>query len=114
VLRQLATRYPQERAGREALTLAERIPHPVRQLTFLRQAETYLQFPAGSLSELMGLGQAARHRLEEIVAELVLTIPEVQARLRGMMLPLRDPRLREVVARVLGEAGADQRREMRA
>lgn len=114
VLRQLATRYPPERAGREVLALAERIPHPVRQLTFLRQAETCLQFPTGSLSELLGLGQAARHRLEEIVAELVLTIPEVQARLRGVTLPLRDPRLRAVVARALREADVDERQEIRA
>ena len=32
VLQQLATRYSQERAGREVLTLVERIPHPVWQL----------------------------------------------------------------------------------
>lgn len=114
VLQHLARQYPQERAGREVLTLAERIPHPVRQLTFLQQAETWLRFPPGSLSEMLGLGQAARHRLEELVAELVLTIPEVHARLRGVTLPLRDPRLREVVARALRESDADERREMRA
>lgn len=99
MVRQLAAQYPQERAGREVVTLAERITHPVRQLFFLQQAETCLQFPPGSLSEVMGLGHASRHRLEEIVAELVLTIPEVQARLRGVTVPLRDPRLRAVVAR---------------
>ncbi|NOT56412.1 MAG: DNA primase [Deltaproteobacteria bacterium] len=114
VVRQLAAQYPQERAGREAVTLAERISHPVRQLTFLQQAETYLQFPPGSLSEVMGLGHAARHRLEEILVELVLTIPEVRERLRGVTLPLRDPRLREVVARALRESEADERLERRA
>lgn len=114
VLRHLATRYPQERAGREALTLAERIPHPVRQLTFLRQAETCLRFAPGSLSEMLGLGQAARQRLEEIVAELVLTIPEVQARLRGVTLPLRDPRLRAVVDHALRhESPPEARHEIR-
>ncbi len=86
----------------------------MRQLTFLQQAETCLRFPPGSLSELLGLGQAARQQLEEIIAELVLTIPEVQARLRGVTLPLRDSRLRAVVARALQEAGTDQRRELRS
>lgn len=114
MLQQLATQYPQERAGREVLTLAERIPHPVRQLTFLQRAETHLQFPVESLSEVFGLGHAARHRLEEILAELVLTMPEVQARLRGVTLPLRDPQLRAVVARALREPFSDDRQEMRA
>jgi DNA primase len=114
VLQQLATQYPQERAGREVLTLAERIPHPVRQLTFLQRAETHLQFPAGSLSEVLGLGHAARCRLEELLSELVLTIPEVRARLRGVTLPLRDPQLREVVARTLRESLPNVRQEIRA
>jgi len=115
VLHQLATQYPRERAGREVLTLAERIPHPVRQLTFLQHAETRLQFPAGSLSEVLGLGHAARYRLEEVLSELVLTMPEVRARLRGVRLPLRDPRLRALVARSLRhEPPPDQRQDLRA
>ena len=114
VLHQLATQYPQEQAGRAVLALAERISHPVRQLTFLQQAETCLQFPSGSLSEVLGLGHAARYRLEEILAELVLTMPEVRARLRGVTLPLRDPQLRAVVTRTLRQLLSDDRQEMRA
>jgi hypothetical protein len=113
VLNQLATQYPQEQAGREVLALAVRITHPVRQLIFLQQAETRLQFPSGSLSEVLGLGHAARYRLEELLSELVLTIPEVRTRLRGVTLPLRDPQLRAVVDRALRQSLSDDRQEMR-
>ena len=78
VLQQLATQYPPEQAGREVLALAEQIPDPVRQLLFLQRAEARLQVPAGSLSEVLGIGDTARQRLEELVSELVLTIPEVR------------------------------------
>jgi len=57
--------------------------------------------PAGSLSEVLGIGDTARQRLEELVSELVLTIPEVRVHLRGVTLPLRSPHLRAVVSRAL-------------
>ena len=101
VLQQLVMQYPQDQAGREVLALAEQIPHPVRQLLFLQQAEARLQVPAGSLSEVLGIGDTARQRLEELVSELVLTIPEVRVHLRGVTLPLRNPHLRAVVSRAL-------------
>jgi DNA primase len=115
VLHQLATQYPQERAGREVLALAERITHPVRQFTFLQNAEAKLQLPAGILSEVLGLGDTARHRLEELLSELVLTIPEVRSRLRGVTLPLRNPQLRALVTCTLRhEPLTGDRQEMRA
>ena len=101
VLQQLATQSAQEQAAREVLALAEQMPNPVRQLLFLQQAEARLQLPAGSLSEALGIGHTARQHLEELVTELVLTIPEVRAHLHGVMLPLRTPHLREAVHRAL-------------
>ena len=35
------------------------------------------------------------------MSELVLTVPEVRAHLRGVTLPLRNPHLRAVVSRAL-------------
>jgi len=104
VLQRLVTQSPPDQASREVLALAEQMTHPVRQLFFLQQAEAQLQLPAGSLSEVLGIGDTARQRLEELVSELVLTIPEVRAHLRGVMLPLRNPHLRAVVSRALQHA----------
>jgi DNA primase len=101
VLQQLGTQYAREQAGREVVVMAERMPDPVRQLLFLQQAEVQLQLPAESLSELLGIGETARQRLEELVSELVLVIPEVRTHLRDVMLPLRNPQLRKVVSRAL-------------
>ena len=101
VLQQLATQSAQEQAAREVLALAEQIPNPVRQLLFLQQAEARLQLPAGSLSEVLGIGDTARQQLEETLSALVLTIPEVRTHLHGVMLPLRNPQLRAVVHRAL-------------
>jgi len=115
VLDQLTTHYPKEQAGREVLALAERISHPVSQLTFLQNAEARLQLPAGSLSEVLGIGHTARRRLEELLAELVLTIPEVRSRLRGVTLPIRNPQLRALVIHTLRhELLTSERQEMRA
>lgn len=101
VLQQLVIRSPQEQACGAVLTLAEQMPNPVRQLLFLQQAEAQLQLPAGSLSEVLGIGDTARQQLEEILSELVLTVPEVRTHLQGVMLPLRNGQLRAVVRRVL-------------
>lgn len=104
VVQQLTTQSAQEQAAREVLALAEQIPNPVRQLLFLQQAEARLQLPAGSLSEVLGIGDTARQQLEELVTELVVTIPEVRVHLRGVMLPLRTPHLRAAVSRALQAA----------
>jgi len=101
VLQQLATHYSLEQAGREVLALAEQLSHPVRQVLFLQQAEARLHVPAGSLSEVLGIGDTARQRLEELVADLVRLIPAVRAHLRGVTLPLRNAHLRAVVRRTL-------------
>ena len=101
VLDQLTAHASKTQAERAVLALAERITHPVSQLVFLQHAEERLQSPAGSLSEVLGIGDTARQRLEELVSELVLTIPEVRAHLRGVTLPLRNPHLRAVVSRAL-------------
>jgi hypothetical protein len=84
--------------------------HPVSQLLFLQKAEARLQFPAGSLSEALGIGDAARLRLEEILSQLVLTVPEVRAQLRGMTLPVRNPQLRELITRTLQQPSATEER----
>jgi hypothetical protein len=63
---------------------------------------------------VLGLGHAVRHRLEEILAEFVLTLSEVQARLRGVTLPLRDPQLCAVVDLVLRKLVANERQEIQA
>jgi DNA primase len=101
VLEELVRQYPQERAGREVLALAAQIADPVHQLLFLQQAEARLQWPVGSLSEVLGIGETARQRLEDVMAELVLTIPAVRAHLRGTLLPIRNPQLRAVMRRAL-------------
>ena len=101
VLEELVRQYPQERAGREVLALAEQMSDPVHQLLFLQQAEARLQLPVGSLSEVLGIGETARQRLEEVMVDLVLTIPEVRAHLRGTLLPIRNPQLRAVMSRAL-------------
>lgn len=101
VLQQLVAYSPQEQAYGAVLTLAEQIPHPVRQLLFLQQAEARLRLPAGSLSEVLGIGDTVRQQLEETLSELVLTIPEVRTHLHGVMLPLRNRQLRAVVSRAL-------------
>ena len=101
VLQQLVTQCPKHHAGSEVLALAEQIPGPVRQLLFLQQAEARLQLPAGSLSEVLGIGDTARQQLEETLSELVLAIPEVRSHLRGVLLPLRNAQLRTVVQRAL-------------
>ena len=101
VLDQITTQTSKAQASRAVLALAEQLTHPVNQLMFLQKAEVRLQLPAGSLSEALGIGDTARRRLEEVVAELVLTIPEVRAHLRGVLLPLRNPQLRTVVQRAL-------------
>ena len=101
VLQQIVTHHSREQAGREVLALAVQIPNPVGQLLFLEQAEGRLQLPAGSLSEILGIGETARQQLEEILSELVLTIPEVRRHLHGVVLPLRNRQLRAVVRRAL-------------
>ena len=101
VLDQLTQQTSRTKAAREVLTLAEQMPHPVSQLMLLQKAEARLQLPAGSLAEVLGIGDTARQRLEELVAELVLSIPEVRSHLRGVLLPLRNPHLRTVVQRAL-------------
>ena len=73
VLNQLTTHASKAQAGRAALTLAEQLTHPVSQLTFLQQAESRLQLPAGSHSEALGIGDATRPDLEEVLSQLVLT-----------------------------------------
>jgi hypothetical protein len=82
----------------------------VSQLLFLQKAEARLQCPAGSLSEALGIGDAARLRLEEILSQLVLTVPEVRAQLRGMTLPVRNPQLRELITRTLQQPSATEER----
>lgn len=66
-----------------------------------QRAEATLGLPAGSLTEAAGIGHAARQRLEEILCGLLLTVPEVRARLRTVSLPLRNPQLRALAARAL-------------
>jgi DNA primase len=101
VLDQLVRQHPREQAGREMLALAAQLTHPITQLTFLQHAEAALCLPAGSLTEAAGIGHAARQRLEEILCGLLLTVPDVRARLRTVSLPLRDPQLRALAARAL-------------
>ncbi len=101
VLDQLVTQYPREQAGQEILALAAQLSHPITQLTFLQHAEATLHLPSGSLTEAAGIGHATRQQLEELLCGLLLTVPEVRERLRGISLPLRNPRLRVLATRVL-------------
>jgi len=110
VLEQLTTQASKTLAARSALALAAQLIHPVSQLLFLQKAEARLQFPAGSLSEALGIGDAARLRLEEILSQLVLTVPEVRAQLRGMTLPVRNPQLRELITRTLHQQSSTEER----
>jgi DNA primase len=116
VLDQLVRQHPREQAGREMLALAGQLTHPITQLTFLQLAEATLCLPAGSLTETAGIGHAARQRLEELFCGLLLTVPEVRERLRGVSLPLRNPHLRALAARALrnepitGEGAAEAKR----
>ena len=110
VLEQFTTQASKTLAARTVLALAAQLIHPVSQLLFLQKAEARLQFPAGSLSEALGIGDAARLRLEEILSQLVLTVPEVREQLRGMTLPVRNPQLRELITRTLQQQSSTEER----
>jgi DNA primase len=101
VLDQLVTQYSCEQAGRKVVELSTQLTHPIAQLAFLQQAEERLRLPAGSLTEAAGIGHAARRQLEELLCGLLLTVPEVRERLRGVLLPLRNPHLRVLAAHAL-------------
>lgn len=113
VLDQLTTQPSKTHAAHAVLALAEQLTHPVSQLQFLQKAEARLQFPAGSLSEALGIGDTARRRLEEILSQLVLTIPEVRTQLHGVTLPVRNPQLREIIGRALQQDSLPQERSAR-
>jgi hypothetical protein len=51
--------------------------------------------------EAAGMGAAARQQLEDLLCGLLLTVPEVRARLRTHTLPFSQPALREIAAAAL-------------
>jgi DNA primase len=101
VLKHLVANQDKARAARKALELSCAFTHPVTRLTFLQQAEEVFGFPSGSLIEAAGIGSAARQRLEEILCDLLQTIPAVRQRLRGVSLPITDPQLRTMATKAL-------------
>ena len=101
VLKHLVANQDKAPAARKALELSCTFTHPVARLTFLQQAEEVFGFPSGSLIEAAGIGRAARQRLEEMLCDLLQTIPAVRQRLRAVSLPITDPQLRAIATRVL-------------
>ena len=68
---------------------------------FLQAAEQQFKLPAGSLAEAAGIGAPARRHLEELLCGLLLTVPEVRARLRSCSLPVADPQVRAIAESAL-------------
>ena len=102
VLEDLAAGPDREKAAREVLHLSSYLNHPIARVAFLQRAEKALDVPPGSLIEAAGIGEEARQQLEKTLCGLLLTVPEVQKRLRSLSsLPLRDPLLKSIAERTL-------------
>jgi DNA primase len=102
ILESLAAGPDGEKAAREVLHLSSYLNHPIARVAFLQRAEKALDVPPGSLIEAAGIGEEARRQLEKTLCGLLLTVPEVQKRLRSLSpLPLRDPLLKSIAERTL-------------
>ena len=95
------TRSEQSTALRNLLTLVGQVSDPVARLTLVHEAERQFRLPPGSLMEAAGMGAAARQQLEDLLCGLLLTVPEVRARLQTHTLPFSQPALREIAAAAL-------------
>ncbi len=83
-------------ALRNILTLVGQVLDPVARLTLVHEAEHQFRLPPGSVMEAAGIGAAARQQLEDLLCGLLLTVPEVRARLQTHTLPFSRPALREI------------------
>jgi len=88
-------------ALRNILTLVGQVSDPVARLTLVHEAEQQFRLPPGSVMEAAGIGTAARRQLEDLLCGLLLTVPEVRARLQTHTLPFSQPALREIATSAL-------------
>ncbi len=101
ILDTLLARGDPAQAARDAVALASQVHEPTCKLVFLQAAEQQFRLPAGSLTEAAGIGAPARRHLEELLCGLLLTVPEVRARLRSCSLPVADPQVRAIAESAL-------------
>lgn len=95
-------------ALRNILTLVGQVSDPVARLTLVQEAEHQFHLPPGSVMEAAGIGAVARRHLEDLLCGLLLTVPEVRARLQTHTLPFSQPALREIATSALRQKSCPQ------
>jgi DNA primase len=88
-------------ALRNILALVGQVSDPVARLALVHEAEHQFHLPPGSVMEAAGISAVARQQLEDLLCGLLLTVPEVRARLQTHTLPFSQPALREIATSAL-------------